>query len=462
MDLHYLGLLEVSRLIAAREISPVEVTEALLRRIERLDPTLKSYVLVTADLAMEEARAAEAAITREGSRGPLHGVPIALKDLFDARGIKTAAGMPMRRNYAADKDSTVVRRLRDAGAIVLGNLKMTEGAHSEHYPPVFEAPLNPWNRDLWSGASSSGSGVATAAGLCYAALGTDTGGSIRFPAAVNGVTGLKPTWGRVSRAGVFELAATLDHVGPLARGAADAGAVLGAIAGPDPDDPTASQVRVPDYLADLGADLHKVKIGLDRELALGGSDSDVESAIDRGLEVLKTLGAEIVTIKMPDVTPMARSYLALSGVQTALAHSETYPSRRREYGPALASVIELGRSLSAVDYHKLLLQQLDFRSRLHALFNEIHLFAVPVLQMQVPTLEQRAGLTDGEIENMIRFTSPFSMSGHPTISVPCGFGPDRSPISLQLVGPYFGETVLIKVADAFQWETDWHKRQPIP
>lgn len=461
MDPHYLDLLDLSRLIAAREVSPVEVTEAMLDRIEIVDPELKSYVHVTAEMAMVQARTAEAEISKGQSRGPLHGVPIGIKDMFDAEGVKSAAGMPFRRDYMPNKDSTVVRRLRDAGAVFLGNLKMTEGAHAEHHP-AFAAPINPWNHSLWSGASSSGSGVATAAGLCFAALGTDTGGSIRLPAVANGVTGLKPTWGRVSRAGVFELAAMLDHVGPLARSAADAGAVLAAIAGSDPDDPTASLEPVPDYLADLGTDLRGIKIGLDEDLALGNCDAVVESAITTALEVFKSLGSQIVPIKMPDVSPMAKAYNALSGVQTALAHSETYPSRREEYGIALPLVIEIGRRQRAIEYHKLLLQQLDFRSRLHHLFSNIHLFAVPVLQKQVPTIQEIAAMTDEEIEGVTRFTSPFSMSGHPTANIPCGFARNRSPISLQIVGPYFGEATLIKVGNAFQQNTDWHKQHPIP
>jgi amidase len=462
IDLHYLDLLGVSGLVASREVSPVEVTEALLRRIDSLDPMLKSYVFVTAETALEQARAAEAEIARNGAGGPLHGVPIAIKDMFDISGVKTAAGMPLRRDYAADRDSTVVRRLREAGAIFLGNLKMTEGAHCQHRPPIFDAPLNPWNHELWSGASSSGSGVATAAGLCYAALGTDTGGSIRFPAAVNAVTGLKPTWGRVSRAGVFELAATFDHVGSLARSAADAAAVLGAIAGPDPDDPTAAQAPVPDYLSNLDGNLQGMRIGLDEAVALGCCEPPVERAIRDALKVLEACGAEIVAIRLPDVAAMARAYLALSGVQTAVAHIHTYPSRREEYGTALSSVIELGRRLNAIEYHGLQLQLLDFRSRLHALFSDIDLFAAPGMHRQVPTIEQYDGMTPEATEDLVRFASPFSMSGHPTMSFPCGFAANKSPFSLQLVGPHFGEAALIKAADAFQRETDWHKRRPIP
>ena len=247
-DLHYLEINELARLIAARKVSPVELTEAMLRRIERVDPALKSYALVTPDLALAQARAAEQMIGRRQLLSQLHGVPIAVKDLCWTEGIATAAGMPLHRGFIPSVDATVVRKLREAGAVLLGKLQLTEGAFADHHPDV-PAPLNPWHRDHWSGASSSGSGVATAAGLCFGSLGSDTGGSIRFPSAANGNTGLKPTWGRVSRFGCFELAASLDHIGPMCRSATDAGVMLGAIAGSDPRDPTALRHDVPDYLA---------------------------------------------------------------------------------------------------------------------------------------------------------------------------------------------------------------------
>jgi|SRR5271170_5101296 len=462
MSLHFLELLEVSQRIATREISPVEVTEVMLRRIDDVDRSLKSYVHVTADKALTQARTAEAEIAKGRHRGPLHGVPIAIKDLFDVAGVKTAAGMPLRRDYIPQKDSMVVERLRNAGAIILGNLKLTEGAHAEHRPPVFEAPLNPWNPDLWSGASSSGSGVATAAGLCYGALGTDTGGSIRLPAAANGVTGLKPTWGRVSRAGVFELAALFDHVGPFARTAADAGAILSAIAGADPRDPTASSEPIPDFSTNLESDLRGLRIAIDEEQVFGKTDVVVGQSIRSALEVFSSLGVEIAPLKLPDLDAIASRYLPLSGPQTAVAHAETYPSNRNDYGTALSRVIELGRDMSATEYHKYQLQLTNFRSELHRLFKENDLLAFPVLQFPVPTIEQLATTTDDVIRSIIRFTAPFSMSGHPTINFPCGFSGGRAPISLQLVGPFLAEIVLVRAANAFQRQTDWHRRRPIP
>ena len=235
---HYRNLLDVARLLHTKKISPVELTMQMLRRINVKDRRLRSYATVTPELAIKQAKKAEQEIVKGRIRGPLHGVPIAVKDLCFTRGIPTAAGMSINKKFKPKFDSTVVRRLANAGSVLLGKLQMTEGAFAEHHPEI-SPPINPWNKDYWPGASSSGSGVATAAGLCFASLGSDTGGSIRFPSAANGLSGLKPTWGRVSRYGVFDLAPTLDHVGPMCRSVADSAAVLGAIAGADSKDPTA-------------------------------------------------------------------------------------------------------------------------------------------------------------------------------------------------------------------------------
>src|SRR6201991_5005358 len=295
-DLHYLGLIEVGKQIQARKLSPVEVTKAMLGRIDQLDARLKSYAHVMGDTALADAATAEKEIASGKIRGPLHGVPVAVKDLCWAKGAPAAHGMTIHRDFRPTEDATVVTRLKDAGAIILGKLQQTEGAYADHHPKI-DPPKNPWNADLWSGVSSSGSGVATAAGLCYGSLrtenggarplpsaghtapgvcsgslDTDTGGSIRSPSAANAVTGLKPTWGRVSRYGAFELAATLDHVGTIARSAADAGAMLGVLAGSDVNDPTALLDRVPDYLAAAERDVQGLRIGLDAAWNSDGVD----------------------------------------------------------------------------------------------------------------------------------------------------------------------------------------------
>src|ERR1700722_9575079 len=290
-DIHYLELTELTRRMHAKQLSPVEATQAILSRIAALDGKLHSYALVMSETALAEARQAEAEITRGAIKGPLHGAPIAVKDLCWTKGVATAAGMTIYHDYKPTADATVVRRLRDAGAIILGKLQLTEGAYVDH-PPKITPPINPWGAEYWSGASSSGSGVATAAGLCYGSLGSDTGGSIRFPSAAQGLTGLKPTWGRVSRYGVFELAATLDHIGPMTRSAADAAAMLAAIAGPDVNDPTALQAAVPNYMADLGGGLRGVRVGVDAAWISAATDAVTQQVVDAALKTLRGLGVD--------------------------------------------------------------------------------------------------------------------------------------------------------------------------
>lgn len=460
-DIYYLELAEIAELIRTRQISPVELTHTMLGRIADVDRQLQSYVFVNGDNAVQKARELEQELLAGKWRGPLHGMPVAVKDLFERDGYAVAAGMPIRKGKIAHRTATAVRRLEDAGAIILGNLVMTEGAHGDHRPPDFPAPKNPWNANLWPGASSSGSGVATAAGLCFAALGTETGGSIRLPAAANGITGLKPTWGRVSRHGVFELSASLDHVGPLARSARDAGLVLGAIAGADPDDPTASPEPVDDYSTMLDGDLRGIRIGLDREVAYSDMSEVVASAFATALETILDLGATIVPIKLPDIRPMVAGYLPLSAVQTAVAHEAIYPASKEGYGPSLTELIELGLSLKATEFQKLLLLQMEFRGRVDELFERCDLLALPVLAKGVPTVSDMQDMTEDVIEGIVRYTSPFAMSGHPAISFPCGASPAGSPINMQFVGARFREALLVRSVHAFQGQSNWHRRRPL-
>ena len=307
-DLCYLDLVEAGRRIQARQLSSTEVTQAVLDRIARLDPRLKSYATLTPDLALAQARKADSEIASGALAGPLHGVPIAVKDLCRTKGIPTAAGMPIHKDYRPDRDATVVTRLREAGAVLLGKLQLTEGAFGAHHPAI-DPPVNPWSAEHWTGVSSSGSGVATASGLCYGSLGTDTGGSIRFPSTMNGVTGLKPTWGRVSRAGVFALAESMDHIGPMTRSAADAAAMLGALAGVDPDDPTASHEPVPDYLVGIGEGVREVRIGIDRVLNAAGSDADMVRATEEAARVLTQIGAKMRDVKFPSPDAVVRDWI---------------------------------------------------------------------------------------------------------------------------------------------------------
>jgi len=459
-DIHYLELTDLTRRIHAGEMSSVRATQASLARIEALDDTLHSFALVLSEQALAQAREADAQISRGEIKGPLHGAPIAVKDLCWMQDIPTAAGTIVHRDYRPAEDATVVRRLQAAGAVILGKLQLTEGAYADHHPQV-TPPVNPWHAAHWSGASSSGSGSATAAGLCYGSLGSDTGGSIRFPSAANGLTGLKPTWGRVSRHGVFELAATLDHIGPMTRSARDAAAMLGAIAGADENDPTALQDAVPDYLAGIGQGLRGVRIGI-APAWTEEADATTRQAIASAVEIVRGLGAQVSEISFPDVAQMVEDWFPLCGVEAAVAHEATYPARKDEYGPALSALIELGRALSGMDYQKIILRRNDFRGRVAALFRTIDLLLVPAQGFASPTLATMATLGEDAalMRSLLGFTCPFDMSGSPTITLPCGFTETGTPVAFQFVGAHLAEELLCRAGHAFQQATEWHKRHP--
>lgn len=460
-DLHYRSLLDVSERIRRRELSPVAVLEATLERIARLDGAARSFVTVLTDRARAAAAQAEGEVAAGFWRGPLHGVPIAVKDLCATSFAPTAGGMPMRRNAVPDHDATVVRRLEDAGAVIAGKLKMTEGAYTSHHPDD-PGPVNPWGAGHWVGSSSTGSGVATALGLCFGSLGSDTGGSIRFPSATCGLTGIKPTWGRVSRHGILPLAASLDHVGPMARSAADAAAILGVIAGADPHDPTAIQDPVPDYLAALGQGVRGITVGVDRAYNETGIDGEVTAALRAAEGVLAALGAEIRAVEMPPTETLLRDWIPFCAVETAIAHQADYPDRADEYGPDLAQLIEHGRRITGIELGSIMHERLEFTGRLAALFQGVDLLLMPTMPVPVPSLARMAeyGQDDTVLLRMLRFTAPFNFAGNPTITLPCGMDAAGLPLSLQLVGPHVSEALLCRAGHAFQSRTDWHTRRP--
>lgn len=461
-DLHYLELSELAARLRLCAVSPVEVTRVQLERIARLDVRLNAYALVLADDALSQADVAEAEIARGDYRGPLHGVPIAVKDLCWTEGRPTAAGMLTRRDYCPSEDGTVVRRLKEAGAIILGKLQLTEGAYSDHHQSI-TPPKNPWNPEYWPGISSSGPGVATAAGLCYGSIASDTGGSIRWPSAANGLTGMKPTWGRVSRHGVFELAATLDHVGPMARSARDCALLLATIAGADPKDPTALLESVPDYAGLAGQGVNGLRIGVDPTWNSDDVDPAVQATLEQAVEVFRALGAIIVDVAFPEVGQAIVDWAPNCAVEAAVAHEATYPLRKSEYGHVLASVVESGRALSGTDYQKILLRRLELRGRVAVLFGTIDLLLTPVHPFGPLSLESVRTL--GEQPDLIfklqRYTCPFNMTGSPTITLPGGFTDAGLPIALQLVAAHLNEAALIRAGVAFQGATFWHRRHPV-
>jgi amidase len=460
-DLPFESLTTVSDLIRRRKLSSVEATAAMLERIERLDGRFHSYATVLGERALERARAADGEISRGLWRGPLHGAPIAVKDLCYTTYAPTAAGTTIHKSFVPPFNATVVDRLEESGAVILGKLKMTEGAYTSHHPDV-QAPLNPWNVDYWVGSSSTGSGVATALGLCYGSLGSDTGGSIRFPSATCGLTGIKPTWGRVSRYGVFPLAESLDHVGPMARSAADAAAILGVVAGRDINDPTTYSAAVPDYLEPLGDGVRGLRIGIDRGYATDGVDPQVAAALSEAERVFVALRATIREVRFPSYQRLVSQWIATCSVETAAAHGETYPARRTEYGPDLAALIDQGLAAKGTEIATINLQRLKFARELSDLFEKVDVLLIPTMPVPIPSLElmKAYGEDPNVLLGILRFTAPFNFSGSPTITLPNGFDQASMPLSMQVVGPHLSEDVLARLGHAFQSVTDWHKRRP--
>ncbi|WP_309239097.1 amidase [Ensifer sp. ENS12] len=308
------------------------MTEAQLSRIARWEPELHAYAQVMDTSALEQAKVADEEIAAGRHRGPLHGVPVAVKDLCWVEGVPSRAGTLVHHDFIPDENATVVRRLRQAGAIIIGKTQMTEGAYSDYHPAITPS-VNPWNADYWTGISSSGSAVAAAAGLCFGAIASDTGGSIRWPSAANGVTGLKPTWGRVSRHGVFDLAPSLDHIGTIARSAVDAGIILAAIAGADPKDPTAAAQPVPDFASASRGGIGGLRIGLDPRWNSEDVEPQTQAALDDAAVVFSDLGALMVEIKFPDVGQAVSDWVPNCAVEAAAVHARDFAENRNLYGP---------------------------------------------------------------------------------------------------------------------------------
>jgi amidase len=456
--LHWLAAHELAAALRDGRVSAREATEHCLERIERLDGRLHSFVNVFADEARSAAERADAELKRGDDRGPLQGIPIAVKDLVAVKGVPTAAGTRVLRDRIAEEDACIVTRLRAAGAVILGTVNMTEGAFAAHHPDV-EPPRNPWNSERWPGVSSSGSGVATAAGLCYGALGTDTGGSIRFPSAVNGLVGLKPTYGRVPRHGVFPLAETLDHVGPITRSVRDAAHLLTAIAGFDARDETSLHAAPPDPDPALAAGVRGLRIGLDMRYAQTLLDPTIVDPIMACSETFRAAGADLKEVTLAGWEETVAGWLPLCAVECALAHEGLFPERAEEYGPELRQLLETGRGLAAVELARILQARRRFTASIDELFTEIDLLLCPTLGIPVPP--RKPDTQDVQaVALLTRFTAPFDFSGNPTLSLPCGFSDDGMPLSLQLVARRSEEATLYAAGAVFESATEWHRRHP--
>ncbi len=456
----FLSLSELSAALRKREVTSVEATRAVLDRIHQLNPKLHAYLTVLDDSALRQAEAADKEIAAGKYRGPLHGVPIAVKDLCWTKGVPTTCASKVLRDFRPDSNATVVDRFEAAGAVLLGKLHLTEFAMAWYHPEI-PGPSNPWNPALWPGASSSGSGSATAAGMCYASIGTDTGGSIRFPSAANGIVGLKPTWGRVSRHGVFPLCESFDHIGPMTRTVADAALVLSVIAGQDPRDDTSLAAPLDDYAAAARSGAFSVRVGFDETYVARASD-DVATAIGNAVRDLERVGARIIKVKVPDVDPAIEAWTTMAATEALAAHAANYPSRAADYGPGFRSFVELGGKISGVEYANAQMVRERFTNRFQQLFSQIDVLAcASMVAMTLPkdSMPPNAEAFKGP-NPLMSFTAPFNMSRNPTLSLPGGDGKGGPPPSLQLVGRLLGEATLFRAGGAFEHATEWHQQRP--
>ena len=462
-ELCFATIEELAPQVAAGDISPVELTRAQLDRISAIDGAWRSYATVMADSALEAADRASREIAGGRYRGPLHGIPVAVKDLCYTRGTRTMGGTKVLEDLVPEFDSTVVSRFKTAGAILLGKLNLTEGAMGG-YNRARQIPLNPWAPDRWTGASSSGSGVATAAGLCYASLGSDTGGSIRSPSAACGITGLKPTWGRVSRYGVLDLAQSLDHVGPMTRSTWDCAAVLEAIAGDDPNDPTTLPEPAPAILDSITDGIAGVRVGFDRSYATEDVDGQIAAAVTESVAILESLGAEIVDVELPPIDRYTLVWPTLCSVEALAAHSRTFPSRAQDYGPWFRGWLELGASTSAVEYARACDLRAELTGLLARAFAGIDMLACPGLG-NLPHHVSEEILYDGPMADhgpvRRRFTCPWDMNRAPTLTLPNGWTEEGLPTALQLVGSPGDEAVLCRAGLAFEQATDFRRHPSV-
>ncbi len=450
--LHYQTLSDTCRQLKSGARRSVEVTEHLLNRIAALEPELGSYAMVLADEALQQAERLDQAQARGQPLGALHGVPIAVKDLLFTRGKVTASGTLVMADFVPDYDATVVQRLQQAGAVVIGKTQLTEGAFGAHHPQI-RAPRNPYDAGRWPGVSSSGSGVAVAAGLAYGALGTDTGGSIRFPSASCGLVGIKPTYGRVSRHGAFALAESLDHIGPMCRSVEDAARMLGVIAGRDDNDPTSLAAPVPNYTGERHPHLDGLVIGVDWRYATDGVDEHVVTVLRGVAEQLAELGAGVREVQLPDsYRRLVDEWGVTCAVECARAHKDYFPRLADQYGPVLRQLLELGVSVPPSHYEELQQHRALFTRQLDELLRDVDLLLTPCMTSLPPPVAQMEEVVAAEDSRaaFINFTAPFDYSGHPTLTMPAGLSAQGLPQSFQLVAAHLAEPALVRTGLAYE------------
>jgi aspartyl-tRNA(Asn)/glutamyl-tRNA(Gln) amidotransferase subunit A len=460
-----MSLTAVARAIADKQVSSHEATRSCLHRITQWQPKLNAFMTIEAEAALKAADDADAALAKGQNRGPLHGVPLAHKDMYYDAGHVVSCGSLIRRDFVASTTSTALQRLKDAGTIRLGSLGMAEFAygptgHNYHYGAVH----NPWKFGYVTGGSSSGSGSAVAARLTFAALGSDTGGSIRMPAHFCGITGLKVTWGRISRAGAMPLSQSLDTVGPLARTVEDCALLVGLMAGADPEDPTASMAPVPDYMAATSASIKGLRIGVPSSFYVDDLDADVAKILDDTIAVLKREGADIVKVDLPDQRQLSSACQLVLATEAAAYHKRWLIERPQDYGPQVLMRLQNGLAIPGVLYLEALRWRGPALAAHVAATANVDAVLAPVAPVAAPSIAEsdigNAPDAEAVIQRLTRFTRTINYLGLPALSIPSGFTAEGLPVGMQLVGRSFDEATLLTIGAAFQRATDFHEKVP--
>lgn len=465
-ELSALTLAEAARLVKTREVSPVELVDACLARIEAVNGRLSAFISVFEREARQVAEAAEI-MTRAGhDLGPLHGIPVALKDNVAVRGMLTTAGSKVLADWVPDRDATVAARLRQAGAILIGKTNMHEfawGGTSDN--PHYGTVRNPWNTDRFPAGSSGGSGAAVAARACYGAIGTDTGGSVRLPSAINGIVGIRPTYGRVSNHGIIPLAWSMDTAGPMTRTVEDCALMFGVIAGHDPKDPTTARHSTADYAAGLGEEIRGLRIGIVPGYFFNHLQPAVHEAVQRALDTLVSLGAHLVEVDIANIHGNISAQLTIEAAEPSAYHQRWLRERPEDYGDDVRSLLEIGELLFATHYIQAQRYRSLLRNEFIEAFRRVDIFVCPTLPFTATRVgEMKVVIENGVEEDMLsaimQFTGVPSLTGLPSLNVPCGFDSDGLPIGMQLIGRPFDEATLFRAGAAYQRATDFHLQEP--
>ena len=465
-EIPFLPATELSALIRSGDVSPVEAAEAYLDRIGQIDGKLNSYITVCRDEALAEAQQAENEIAAGNYRGPMHGLPVAVKDQFYTKGIRTTGGSAILKDLVPNEDATVVANLKAAGSVLLGKLNMSEYAMGDAFFHPFGTPHNPWDLSRNPGTSSSGSGAATAAFLCATSLGEDTGGSIRGPASFCGLVGIRPSWGRVSRYGVLGASWSMDTVGPISRTTADCAMTLGAIAGYDPKDPSTWDVPVPDYLSMLTGEIRGLKVGVIRErVDTEAVDPEVRDNVVQAIAVLGEMGADIQEVSIPLIVHSAAISNTIILTDAAGVHRQGIDEHLGEYDHNIQIRLLVGSIIPAQAHQKAVKLRQVLRQQILDALEKVDVLVMPTSSIPASPIPTKAGIgskqevLDG-LAGRRSFTAPFNVANTPALSINCGFTSQQLPVGFQIAGKPFDEGTLFRVAHAYEQATDWHSRRP--